>query len=199
VKGRLLLRAVAVVSALLALAGCGIGAESQPQLLPSASADVAPTTAPSPPATRQVTIYLVDDEGRLRAVTVGGRPGPRVSSSLDSLLQVGTTLTPPAGLRSLIPRGTTLGRVVVYPQDILVELGPQFLSLTGRDQVLATAQLVFTTTEYRPGARVRLSVDDREIPVPVGDGSLRSAPVSRDDYRQMVATPEPSAPPTSTP
>ena len=187
------LRALAALVALLVLAACGIGAEARPQRLPPSSGGAAPATPPSPPAGRQVTVYLVDTGGRLRGVAVGGAAGPRVSSALESLLQVGTTLTAPPGLRSLVPRGTTLGRVVVYPADILVDLGPQFLSLAGQDQVLATAQVVFTATDTRRESRVRVSVDGRDIPVPAGDGSLRSGGVRRVDYPGLEAAPKPSA------
>lgn len=194
---RAALRAVAALVTLLALAACGIGAEARPQRLPPASAGAAPATPPTPPLARQVTVYLVDAEGRLRGVVVGGAAGPRVSSALASLLQVGTTLTAPSDLRSLVPRGTKLGRVVVYPEDILVDLGPQFLTLAGQDQVLATAQVVFTATEPRRDSRVRVSVDGRDIPVPAGDGSLRSGGVRRVDYPQLAPAPEPSASATS--
>jgi predicted small lipoprotein YifL len=185
----------AILLAALALAGCGIGAQADPVRLPPASVAVVPPAAatPSPPTARQVTVYLVDAEGRLRPVAVGGQPGPYVSSALGALVQVGSTLTAPSGLRTLVPRGTTLGRVVVYPSDVLVDLGPQFLSLTGQDQVLATAQLVYTATERRPGAGVRISADGREIPLPSGDGSLRDGPVGRADYDQMVVIAPPTA------
>ena len=185
----------ATALALLAAAGCGVGSEAQPQPLPRASLAVAPPTGtPRPPAVRTVPVYLVDAESRLRRVEVAGRAGPDVSTTLDALLQVGTTLTAPTGLRSLVPRGTKLRRVVVYPSDLLVDLDPQFLTLTGQDQVLATAQIVLTATERRPDSLVRLSVEGRRIPVPVRDGSLRTEPVRRADYAELA---EPSPPPGS--
>jgi spore germination protein GerM len=193
--GQRLAAGIAALVALVGLTACGIGSEPRPQRLPPALVDVSPAATPSPSEGRPVTVYLVDSEGRLRAAQIDGPAGPHVSSALTALLQVGTTLTAPPGLRSLVPRSTSLRRVVVYPSDVLVDLGPEFLGLTGQDQVLATAQVVFTATERRQAARVALSVDGRDIPVPVGDGSLRAEPVTRQHYTTLAPTPAPSPSP----
>lgn len=194
--------AATVLLLLLALAGCGIRPEREPQRLPSPGV-TAPSPSPSPTDGRQVVVYLLDADGRLRGLPLGAPPGPYESVALAALLEIGAAAPPPGGLQTVVPRGTTLGRVVVYPAEVLVDLGAPFLGLSGPDQVRATAQVVFTATERRPGSRVRLSVDGRTLPVPAGDGSLRTDAVGRLDYALLAPrspTPTPgTSPGASTP
>ena len=66
----------------------------------------------------------------------------------------------------------------------------------GGNQLLATAQVVFTVTEVPGVEAVRITADGSPVEVPTDDG-LTAEPVSREDYASVatpVSSPVPSAP-----
>jgi spore germination protein GerM len=64
----------------------------------------------------------------------------------------------------------------------IVDLSRPFTALSGSDQLLALAQIVFTLTS-RPGiGQVQFTLGGAAIDIPRANGSLTPSPVSRDDY-----------------
>jgi hypothetical protein len=71
-----------------------------------------------------------------------------------------------------------------------VAFGAEFTALTGRRQLLAAAQVVWTATAAPGVERVRLVLDGRPLSTPTDRGLTRSA-VDRDDYRSVSPTAAP--------
>jgi spore germination protein GerM len=65
-----------------------------------------------------------------------------------------------------------------------VSVTPGFPGLSGGNQLLAVAQVVWTLTELPTVTAVRFSVDGTPVEIPTDDG-LTDRPVDRDDYRSV--------------
>lgn len=171
----------------LVLTGCGIQPQSQP------TAIVVPTSTGSPArgadngGPRQVTIYLVRQQ-RLVAVERRAQDvsfanmidlllaGPLTSEASDGV----TSSVPPQSLRPVVA-DTTSG--VAY-----VEATRAFTEVSGANQLLAVAQLVWTVTEHPSTERVSITVDGEPLEVPT-DAGLSRVPVSRHQFRSVAPVP----------
>jgi hypothetical protein len=188
-RGRALL-ALLVTAAVLLGAACGAGPEEDARTWDDESvpfglldADVPPLLPPATAADReQVSLCFVEDD-RLVAVAATLDPPIGVDDVVDALRQ------PPADARSL---RTAVGPPLVIDQVRLqagvaeVDLPQAVTELAGDEQLLVVAQLVCTLTS-RPGiGTVSFTLAGSPIDVPRGDGSLTSAPVSRDDYAPLL-------------
>jgi spore germination protein GerM len=86
------------------------------------------------------------------------------------------------GVRSALPEETTFNAISLAKGTANIDLSSPFTGLSSTDQILALAQLVYTATAQPGIGLVRFTLQGATIAVPRGDGSLTSAPVSRDDY-----------------
>jgi spore germination protein GerM len=68
-----------------------------------------------------------------------------------------------------------------------IDLSRQLLDVTGRQQILALAQVVYTATAYPNVDRVLFQFDGASREVPNGDGTLTSTPLGRLSYRGLVS------------
>lgn len=94
-----------------------------------------------------------------------------------------------AGLGSVLPDGAIVGPVESTGGVAEVDLAESFADAGGQQQLLAIAQLVCTLTA-RPGiGQVAFTLDGEPIAVPRGDASTTTDPVTRDDYRRVIASP----------
>jgi spore germination protein GerM len=182
------------------LVGCGVRAQDAPVPLPVLS-QPAPASSPSASNGHTVTVYFVHF-GRLAPVT---RPAPDTlpRTALRVLVAGPDAAEAAVGLETaLLPQ--ELDASAGVRGALTVEAGPELTGITGDDQLLAVAQLVWTATAHAPTRRVRIMVEGRTIEVPTDDG-LSRLPVGRDDYRtvaplETTGTPRPSSPaPSSTP
>ena len=188
-------RIAVLVGAALAVVGCGVPVSSRPEaiqnrdvpfqlLAPTAS--VTSTTQPGSVATAQVTIYLVDADGRLASAEREVKFPVTVVRAIESLLQ-GPTESEAGRLSTAITSGTEL-LDVLGPSDGLVtlDLSDELLDITGRQQILALAQVVYTVTSLPNVERVLFRIDGERIEVPNGDGKLTATPLGRGSYRALV-------------
>ena len=180
------LRLLVVLTALaLAVAGCGIQPESRPTAI---AVPTLTTTAAAPDAERggprEVTVYFVQD-GRLASVerdvedvSLENRIGLLLVGPLSSEAAEGvSTAVPPQSLRPVVVDATS---GVAY-----VEATPAFTRVTGPNQLLAVAQVVWTVTEHRSSDKVSITVDGHALEVPTDDG-LSRVPVSRDQFMSVA-------------
>jgi spore germination protein GerM len=178
-------RVVATILLLGAAAGCGLPSDSLQQIdpanVPSGLLRVNASATPTPvgPAAR---VYFV----------VGARLIPEIrrvvglnvpSESLRALLLGPSATESAAGVASEIPPETRLISLDLRGKVALVDLGTDFGSAGGSQQVLAVAQIVYTLTASRLIKAVEFSIDGRRIEVPDGSGSLSTAPRTRADYQ----------------
>lgn len=189
------MRRAVVVLAVALVAGCGVPSNRQPyvikekdvpfQLL-APTASVTSTTQPGSVATANATIYLADADGQLVSTPREVKSPATVGRVVAALLQ-GPTEGETGTLSTAITSDTKL-RKVQGPIDglVTIDLSQQILDITGRQQILALAQVVYTVTSLPDVDRVLFRIDGERREVPNGDGQLTASPLGRGSYRQLV-------------
>jgi hypothetical protein len=175
---RLRLRIVLLLAVALA-AGCGLAPEHEPVRVPASPVDE--TSLRAPQSTGVVQIYLVRD-GRLVAVP---RTGLSVSDAILALAAGPTSLDGEAGLGSVLPADLVEPAVAQDSGIVTVEVTPEFAALSGREQYLAVAQLVWTATDACCATQVRVQLGARPLSLPTDSGPVQR-PVRRADYRAVA-------------
>ncbi|HEX2851218.1 MAG TPA: GerMN domain-containing protein [Acidimicrobiales bacterium] len=177
----------AALLVLLAVSACGIAAERSPTRLPDAglpSTSGSTTTSVQPPVD-SLDIYLVRD-GRLVDRTRTAKH-QSVEDAVTTLLDGPSSGDDAAGLRSAIAEGTRLLGASTHEGVAAINLSQEFAGVSGDEQVLAVAQLVYTVTSVPGISSVNVAVEGHDIEVPGGDGSLLNRPATRSDYAALVA------------
>lgn len=173
-----------------ALAGCGIQPEAQPTAVALPENTGSPSADARQGGPREVTIYLTRDQ-RLVAVQ---RDVEDVSvANRVGLLLVGPTSTEAAGgMTSTVPPQSLRPVVVDTTSGVAyVEATSAFTEISGANQLLAVAQVVWTVTEQRGTNRVSIVVNGEALEVPTDEG-LSRVPVERDQYLSVAPLPAPS-------
>ena len=173
-------RTLLLAAAVLAAAGCGLTGESAPRAVATEASMADPLPA-APSSTGVVQIYLERGD---RLVPVD-RAGRTVDDALARLAAGPTPLDSEAGLSSALPPHVAVRATPSDSSIVIVDLSPEFGTLSGREQLLAAGQLVWTVTEVCCATRVRVRLDGRAIPV-LTDSGLADRPVGRDDYRSVA-------------
>lgn len=171
---------------ILAGSGCGIRDEARPHVLRDAALPIERVPAEAAPeeAGPVTLVFLVGND---RLVPVG-RPQQTGVAAAVRLLIAGPRETEVAfGLRSAIPTGTNLLGAEVTDGVAVVDLSEAFTSVVGPEQILATAQLVFTVTAIPGVDAVELAIAGERVDVARGDGTLAAGAVRRADYATLAA------------
>lgn len=194
--------AAVVVSGLL-LTGCGAPPEGtvrpiEPTAVPYALLSPAPAEEPPVELDGQVKttprLYLVDSEDRLVAVpvTVDATGLEAVARQLLDQLDDGPTESQrQTGLASALGPGTVLTLTEISGGTARVDL-----ALSSRDPAadrlpLATGQIVLSLTSVAGIERVQLFRDGQELEIALPGGARTTAPVTAEDYNQLVAPDQP--------
>lgn len=191
---------VALAGLLLAVTGCGLAADDEPQViaaedLPADLLDPNPptsTTLLDPGSTAAVTVFLVVREGdttRLtpveREVADPASPGERIRA----LLAPPSTQEQGDGLISSIPSDTVLldtSRPEPGSEELVVNLSGALFDVQGKELANAFAQIVWTVTEI-PGVRqVRFKVDGQTQRAINDEGVEQPGAVTRADYSSLA-------------
>lgn len=182
---------------LLAVAGlalaCGVPEDDAPQELsaddvPFGLLTTAPTTTTTPvdlPPSRSADLYFVNSEDLIEPIEreVDDRtPETIIQTLLDT-----DTAGLPSGLTSNIPPDTELVDLTIDDNVVTLDLTEQFTTVEGERFIAAVAQLVFTATDITAIDLVSFRVDGDPIPVSDEDGAAQDEPVSRIDYRGLLA------------
>ena len=177
------------------LAACGVPSDGAPreisaedvpfQLLgPDAAAPA--TSIPQSDDTSRVTVYFVTTEGQLsaarRTVPSPATPEHALRALLDGVLE-----NEAGALSSAITAGTRLLGIDGPDAGLVtIDLSSDILDVTGSQQVLAIAQVVFTATALPSVERVLFEFDGEPREVPTGEGLLTAVPLGRSDYRELL-------------
>jgi hypothetical protein len=160
------------------VAGCGLDQQSAPELITVTATPTGAGPAPPPRTTGVVEVYLVQD-GRLVPVL---RPGRTRQDALDRLAEGPSRLEARDGVRTaLAPQPLVLAAQRPEPGVVVVDVGPDFAALAGRDQLLAVAQLVWTVTDLCCAEAVQVRLEGRAVSLPT-DSGLTERAVRRADY-----------------
>ena len=193
-------RSIAAGVTALLLPACGVPHDDapralQPQEVPYFSPRSSPV--PDPAGNGRVGLYFVRDDEVVLTPRQVEQPTP-TPELLELLLAGPAPEEQEAGLISVIPSTVTVEDVSTVGSTAVVTLGGPDSEVL-RLQPLAYAQIVATLTPHRAsGVRFRLGAAD--LRVPRGDGSLTDAPLSREDYEQLLGPPvTPSGEPAPAP
>ncbi|SEK67588.1 Sporulation and spore germination [Blastococcus sp. DSM 46786] len=186
------MRALAVVLCVLAvLTGCGVEPQPQPERIAVPTAPPGTSTPRSDDAGPEVVVFFVRGAELAPASRATSAATPE---SAVALLAAGPT------------RDEVIGglRTAVAPQSIVADEGlpggitavsvtREFAGITGGNQLLAVAQVVWTLTELPGTARVRFLIEGAPLEVPTDDG-LSDEPVGRDEFLSVAPPGAPRTP-----
>jgi spore germination protein GerM len=149
------------------------------------------------PATSTSTTQAPSDGAVLYLVSQGGlapvRRPVRSSVSVRIVVEALGQDPPPEeeaqGLRSVLAAGEFVLGARASSGVGRIDLAEGFRSLPEREQTLALAQLVLTTTEVEGIDRVAFTLEGEPLDVPTADGTLRSGSVTRADYQSLLLSP----------
>jgi spore germination protein GerM len=191
----------------LAVAGaCGLRADDQPQPIPRQELDerlFRDGRGDTLPGTRWARIYVLSNEtGTPRLVWVDERV-PSTEAYEQAVIERLLQWVPPAdegGSRrysTLIPSGTTLRDARRDGEGVLtVDLAN--LTIEGKGQAQALAQIVFTATDIAGIDYVRFAIDGKPVAVPLEQRSVSPGTrLSRRDFPSL--DPERTQPTTTLP
>ena len=134
---------------------------------------------------RDVVVFLAKN-GRLIRAERKLAPPVTLERMLSKLAQGPTRAEVADGGRSALPDDETFQSVTLTGGTATVDLGQPFTALSGSDQLLALAQIVWSLTS-RPGiGQVQFTLNGAAIDIPRANGSLTPSPVSRDDYLPLA-------------
>ena len=190
----------------LALAACGIPTQATAHALAvtpkvNASAPGASTTArPTRSGLLPVTVFFIAKGAYVVPAPRYVKPPASVATAVDTLLAGPTThelyseglttaLSPSIKLLHTTRRTTHTGTVEI------IDFTTHFGSLSGTQEVLGVAQVVFTVSEtVQPNIGVLFEIDTIPIPVPIasGGGGLDGSPVHQSDYASLRPATTPS-------
>lgn len=190
-----LLTAIAVLTASVVMAACGVPSDSGPReinpdnvqyglLEPSTTT----TTAADPSATAMATVYLLNADNRLVAVDRQIFESLTVGSALASLIQGATPAEQGEGLRSAIYQQTAVLGAEVSDGLAIVDVSDAFTGVDAQEQIFALAQVVFSATEIEGVNAVQIRLNSTAVEVPRSDGTLTRDPLTRNDYSSLAPT-----------
>jgi spore germination protein GerM len=181
----------ALLCALTVLAGCGVEPQARPE----------PLTIPAPQSSQPG--QRAETGQSLRVYLVRGTGLVPVERAVDDV-------TPSAALAALIDGPTRVEvigglRTALAPQQLSVDEGlpggltsvavsREFTDITGGNQLLAVAQVVWTLTELPGTTEVRFLVEGVPVEVPTDTG-LTDQPVARDNFASVAPPGASSEPP----
>ena len=185
-----------LMAGLLLLTGCGVEPEEHPDEL----------AIPAPPPTES-GVDADADGPRLTVFFVRGAglvPIERPTASVDETAALDLLTAGPShsevfrGLRTaLAPQLLTIDQRL--PDGITsVAVTRDFTGLSGSNQLLAVAQVVWTLTGLPSTRQVVFVVEGSAVEVPTDDG-LTDQPVGRHDYRSIAPTEDETAPASDSP
>ena len=200
-------------AACLALTACGIPTGGAPNRIPSAHvpygllSPLPPTTTTTLPTSAYsvpVTVYLVASTRQV-LISAGRSVAPpgTLTSVLDALLGGPTTIESDRNITTALPSGVRLLSATVNNGVAIVDLNRAFGQISGTQQVLAVAQIVFTVAgQLGSTIGVQFEITGSPTAVPVGSGAQVSGPVRVLEYLKVAPAGTPGSvatAPASTP
>jgi hypothetical protein len=185
---------VAAGACALTVAGCGIPLQSGAQAVGGnvTSAILSPpsTTIPTTADLVDVEVYFTSTNRCIVPALRPVNPKAELDDAVAELLLGPTPTEQTDGVQTALGYGTIKPFSLRHSGDVVtVNLSADFGQLSGRQEVLAAAQVVFTVASVIPSAGVLFQLDNAAIAVPDVDGALLPVhvPVRTDTYATLVA------------
>ena len=181
------------VICLCCLTGCGLQPESEPRSVSPPRGPFAPitpsaATAPAPGGPFRERLFFVH-EGRLVVVIRQVRQSPTVSQLVADLAIGPSPQESDDGVTSALSGTSLVAGVEVIAGLAVVELVSGPTEGAGRtDEVLAFAQVVCTLSEHADVTGVVFTHAQHPVGVPRADGQLSQAPLTQNDYGDLLPT-----------
>jgi spore germination protein GerM len=196
---------VVAAIALLVTAGCGVVAGGGPHAVPQGQVpfhlltpEPPTTTTTTAPADVPVTVYFVAPTQQYLITSQRTVPTTNTLRTVIHALFGGpTTVEKTYGVRTAINSSVNLLRVKPSrPKSttttVTLDFNRAFGQISGTQQVLAVAQIVYTVTGYLgPTFGVQFEIEGVPTDVPTDTGAQVSGPVHRTKYSTLA--PQPSA------
>jgi len=192
------------------LASCGVPTGGDPTRIPASQVPFsllspeAPTTTTTIPASAYsvpVTVYLVASTRQV--LVAAGRsvaPPGTLTSVLDALLGGPTAIESDRNITTALPSGVHLLAATVNAGTATVDFNRAFGQISGTQQVLAVAQVVYTVTgQLGPDIGVQFDITGSPTAVPIGSGAQVSGPVHLLEYLKLAPAGTPGSAATSPP
>lgn len=180
----------AVLAAGLLLCACSIGTDASPQQIPRKSVPfglLAPNSSTTVPeaATDGITVFL---EVESHLITVNRLvPAPAtIRSALRALGRGPTSAESAAGITSPVSTAGPLSMISHSGNTVVVNVGGSFSALSGQDQIVAAAQVVYTLTLFPGVHQVVIRVGGQRTLVPTATGRISSSPLTRSAYASLA-------------
>ncbi len=170
--------AAAIVAGGLALGACGIPTQPSASPISVGIPQTRPVTRPTvSPCTKSgcvsVDVYFVSHTGLLAPVNRYVARDAKLATVIRSLLFGPTTAEQADGIRTALGANIRLlSTSVTSTGTVTVDFNTQFLTLSGTQEVLGVAQVVYTVNSVMPGAGVTFQIGSLPIEVPVASGVL---------------------------
>ena len=195
-----------IVAGGLALSACGIPTQRSASPISTGGTRISlPHTQPTiSPCTKSgcvpIDVYFVAASGHLRPA---GRVVPRdatLTTIIRSLLSGPTTAEQALGIRTALGAGIQLlsASVTTHKKSATLDFNTHFFTLSGTQEVVGVAQVVYTVNSIMPGAGVTFEIDGGPIEVPVESGALATTiAVHESQYASLLTITTPTT--TTTP
>lgn len=181
------LHVAAVAAAVALLAGCAVPDQRSPDIISGSrpAAQPSPASQPLNPTSSRVALYFVNGANKLSPV-LRSNPAMGLATTVDALLAGPTNQEIAAGLSSAVPVGTKLDYARLDGSTASLGFSNELASVSGREQLLAFAQIVVTADSLPSVDRVEISVGGQAVNAPERNGTLAQGPVSRSDYASLI-------------
>ena len=197
-----------LAAAVLLAAACSVPEDSRPRALeysrlPDDLVAATATPEPTPLVTREVLIYLIDENNLLSAVARDVASPARPITVLEALFSAPNEEETEQALSTALPAEVEVVSVDIDQANdlVIVALESEVFEerLEGENRQLAVAQLVFTATETTGTARFSLLLNGNPVPLPTDNGES-DVPVTRGGFQSVDPDyqPEPTPEPTPT-
>ncbi|MGY2085732.1 GerMN domain-containing protein [Blastococcus sp. SYSU DS0539] len=180
---------VPLLCALAVLAGCGVEPQDRPQVLTIPVPEISEAGERPEANGPAVTVYFV--RGAVLAPVERATAVADAPSALGRLASGPTRVEVIGGLRTALAPQTLRVDEGVPGGITSVSVTREFTGITGGNQLLAVAQVVWTLTDLPDTTQVRFLLDGVPVEVPT-DGGLTEQPVDRDDFRSVAPTADPT-------
>lgn len=178
-----------VVAGFLA-SGCSVGTDASPQRISPHDVPfglLKSTTSTTSPAaiTERITVFF---EGAHHLVTISRVvPAPAtLRSALKALGQGPTSAEASVGVLSPVSTAAPITVSSRSANTVVVNVGTSFSALSGQDQIIAAAQLVYTLTLFPGVDQVSIRVGGKPVQMPTATGRISNGPLRRSAYASLA-------------